>query len=72
MSLLRKFRALFRKETLDAEMAEEMRAHLEMQAAENVKRGMSPIEARYAARRSFGGVEQIKELGENLVDRVTS
>src|SRR4051812_6297740 len=43
-------------------MAEEMRAHLELQAAENAKRGMSAEEARYAARRQFGGVEQIKEV----------
>lgn len=36
--------------------------HLERQAAENEKRGMSSDEARYAAQRSFGGVEQIKEV----------
>ena len=61
MKLLRKLRTLFRKEKLDAEMAEEMRLHLELQAAENAKRGMASDEARYAALRSFGGVEQIKE-----------
>jgi predicted permease len=61
MKLLRKFAALFRKEKLDADMAAELRAHLELQAAENEKRGMSPDEARLAARRAFGGVEQIKE-----------
>src|SRR5215216_4293815 len=61
MKLLRQLRALFRKKKLDAEMAEEMRAHLEMQAEQNRSEGMSPEEARYAARRQFGGVEQIKE-----------
>src|SRR4051812_41955964 len=61
MKLLRKVRALFRKEKLDAEMSEEMRAHLELQAQENVRRGMNADDARYAAQRSFGGVEQIKE-----------
>ncbi len=61
MKLLRRFRALFRREKLDAEMAEELRAHLELQAAENEKRGLPPDEARYAAHRAFGGVEQIKE-----------
>ncbi len=61
MKLFRKFRAFFRKEKLDAEMSEEMRAHLELQATENQKRGMSADEARYAAQRAFGGVEQIKE-----------
>jgi predicted permease len=61
MKLLRRFRALFRREKLDAEMADEMRTHLELQTAENERRGMSPDEARYAAQRAFGGVEQIKE-----------
>ena len=61
MSLFRKFRALFRKRKLDAEMSEEMRAHLELQMRENLARGMSSDEARYAARRQFGGIEQAKE-----------
>ena len=51
MSFLRKLRALFRKDKLDAEMAEEMRAHLELQTRENLARGMSPEEARFAAQR---------------------
>ena len=42
-------------------MAEEMRAHLEMQEATNRAAGMSPDEARYPTRRQFGGVDQIKE-----------
>src|SRR5205814_2396943 len=62
MNPLRKLHALFRKEKLDAEMSEEMRVHLELQTTENVKRGMAPDEARYAALRKFGGVEQVKEV----------
>jgi putative ABC transport system permease protein len=62
MKLLRKLRALFRRQKLDAEMAEEMRAHLEMQAEQNRSQGMSAEEAHYAARRQFGGVEQQKEI----------
>jgi hypothetical protein len=61
MKLPRRIRVLFQKEELDAAMAEEMRAHLELQIAENVKKGMGADEARYAAQRQFGGVEQIKE-----------
>ena len=60
------FRALFRKEKLDQEMDEEMRFHLEMRARENMEAGMKPEEARYAARRSFGGMEQIKEVCRDL------
>jgi hypothetical protein len=62
MKLLRKFRALFRKNKLDAEMAEEMRLHLEQRTRENLAAGLSPAEARYAALRKFGGVEQAKEV----------
>lgn len=62
MRILRKFWALFRRQQLDADMTAEIRLHLEMQAAENLRRGMSPDEARYSARRQFGGVDQIKEI----------
>lgn len=60
-----RFRALFRKRKLDAEMAEEMRAHLELQAERNLAAGMSEDEARYAAQRQFGGIDQIKELARD-------
>ena len=46
-------------------MAEEMRLHLEQRAEENIANGMSPEEARYAALRKFGGVEQAKELARD-------
>ncbi len=42
-------------------MAEEMRLHVELQTALNVKAGMSPDEARYAALREFGNVPKIQE-----------
>ena len=58
---LLRFRALFHKRKLDAEMAEEMRAHVEMQTQENLEAGMAPDEARHAALRQFGWVESIKE-----------
>jgi len=56
-----RFRPLFRKEQLDAEMTEEMRAHIEMQTQENIKEGMKPEAARRAAARSFGAMESLKE-----------
>lgn len=43
-------------------MAEEMREHLARRAQANLAAGMTPEEARYAAHRQFGGVEQLKEL----------
>jgi len=59
--LLSRFAGLFRKDRLEKELAEEVRSHLEMQIEENRRHGMSPEDARYAALRSFGGVEQTKE-----------
>jgi len=53
---------LFRKKSHDAEMAEEIRQHLDGLIERNVTAGMSPEEARCAALRQFGGVEQIKEI----------
>jgi putative ABC transport system permease protein len=53
--------ALIGKRKLDAEMDDEMRMHLELRIEKNMAAGMSPREAYFAARRSFGGVEQIKE-----------
>jgi putative ABC transport system permease protein len=53
---------LFRKGDREAEMVEEMRQHLEQLTERKIKAGLSPNEARNAARREFGGVEQIKEI----------
>src|SRR5262249_1113266 len=52
----------FRKKRCDAEMAEEMQHHLDSLIDRKVAAGISPMEARSAARREFGGVEQMKEL----------
>src|SRR5580765_523432 len=56
-----RFRALFQKQKLDAQMDDEMRSHIEMQTQENIETGMNPGDARYAALRQFGWVESIKE-----------
>lgn len=57
----RRWRALFHKDELERELDAELRFHLERDAAQNLQSGMSPEEARYAALRAFGGVEQSKE-----------
>ena len=59
--LQRRFRVLFAKRQFDAEMDEEMRAHVEMRMQENIEAGMSQEEARYAALRQFGHADGIKE-----------
>jgi putative ABC transport system permease protein len=53
--------ALFSKRRLEQEMADEIREHLEERAEHYVGSGMSAEEARLAAQRDFGGVDQLKE-----------
>ena len=57
-----RIRGFFGKDKSDAELDAEFRLHLEMLAEENIRRGMNLEEARYAARREFGGLEQTREL----------
>src|SRR5579862_3086517 len=60
--LLSRVLGLFRKSARDQDLDAELRAHIEMLVEENLRRGMSPIDARHAAMRAFGGVEQVKEV----------
>lgn len=53
--------ALFRRKKLDAELDEELHAHIDLAIAENIEHGMSAEEARTAALRDFGGVTQTRE-----------
>jgi len=54
-------KSLFLKKKLDAQLAEEVRTHVEMATEANVTKGMTPEEARYAALREFGNVAVIQE-----------
>lgn len=45
----------------DADLDDELRAHVEMAAEEHRRRGMSAAEARREALREFGGVTQVRE-----------
>jgi hypothetical protein len=59
--LLSKLSGLFRKARLEQQLDDDVRAHLEMLTEENLRRGMNPEEARYAALRQFGNVSSMKE-----------
>ena len=65
MNLLRqilfRLQPFFRRRKIEAELSEEMRVHLEMATEANIAAGMAPEEARCAAWREFGGVDQAKE-----------
>ena len=61
MNFLRRLRYLFCRQATEAEMAEEMRFHLDERTADNLADGLPPDEARYAAQRRFGNVASIQE-----------
>src|SRR5262245_11033625 len=54
-------RALLRSTQIERELDEELRYHIEQQAEQNIRLGMRPEDARHAACKAFGGVEQSKE-----------
>ncbi len=65
MRLLVKFqgflRNLFFRHRVEVDLDQEVHSHLELLAAENIRAGMPPEEARRAARIELGGIEQVKE-----------
>lgn len=58
---LHRLAALFRHNSLDRELNDELSTHLDLAIEENLRQGMSPTEARRRALLHFGGVEQTKE-----------
>src|SRR4051794_20124165 len=60
---LNKLRAVRNSEAIHREIDEEMGFHIEMRAEENIRRGMSPNEARREAEKRFGRLVRIKEMG---------
>ena len=60
-TLIARFASLFRRRQLDTDLDDELRAHIDLAIAENIKRGMSPDAARTAALRAFGGITQTRE-----------
>ena len=60
---------MFRKRKFERDLDDELGSYLELQAAEKVRRGMSPEEALREARRELGGMEQIKESMREISSR---
>ena len=61
LRLLHRLAALFRRDQLDDDLAQEISAHLDLAIEDNLKSGMSPAEARRQALAQFGGPQQAKE-----------
>ena len=65
MALLPRIASLWRnlsdKESLDRELTEELRAHVDLLTERKIGEGMKPEEARRASLIEVGGIEQVKE-----------
>jgi hypothetical protein len=57
----RRMAVVLKKATVERELDEEVRFHLEMEIREGVRSGLSETEARRRAMVAFGGVERFKE-----------
>jgi hypothetical protein len=53
---------LFQKQQRDAELAEELESHLQLNIEDNLRAGMSPEAARRDALIKLGGIEQTKQV----------
>ena len=62
----RRLLMLLRRRQFDAELAEEMRLHRELREREQIERGLSPREARYAAHRRFGNDLLLREESRDM------
>jgi predicted permease len=58
--------APFRRQKLEADLAEEIRSHLEMEEQKNLNSGMPPDEAHYAALRRFGNVTSVQDTCQEM------
>jgi putative ABC transport system permease protein len=69
MSIIDRLVSMVRQRRLDRDLQDELRAHLEMRAEDNVADGMSEEDARYDAVRRFGNPALIKEAtrAENVL-----
>jgi MacB-like periplasmic core domain len=54
-------RSVFRRARVEEDLDDEIRDHIDRRVAAEVARGVAPDQARQAALRAFGGVEQAKE-----------
>ncbi len=63
--LFRRLVAVARGKAVDRDIDDEMKFHLEMEAAENQRGGLPPDEAKRRARHAFGGLERFREEGRD-------
>ena len=59
---LAKFANLFRRQSAEQELTREIDSHLALLEEDFERSGLSPTDAKLAARKAYGGIEQAKEL----------
>ena len=62
----RKIRGLVSRRRLDEDFQQEIDSHLEMLIEDNLRRGLSPEEARRRARVQLGGITQLREVHREM------
>jgi predicted permease len=58
---LRRALSFFRRSHLDADLQAEIASHIELATADNIERGLTPLEARRLALVRFGGIDLAKD-----------
>lgn len=66
MALLRRLRALFRRDTITDEISEELQFHIDARADEWRRRGIPAAEAQRRARDRFGNVARLRDEGYDV------
>ncbi len=62
-TLAARLRAVWNNEAVHQDIDEELQIHIRMRTQENIKRGMSPDDARRDAEERFGNTGRIKDMG---------
>src|SRR6266404_1208085 len=60
-ALFLRFAGIFNRHMRDRELSAEMESHLQMHVADNIRSGLSPLDARRQALIQLGGLENTKE-----------
>jgi predicted permease len=63
-----RLRSLFRHDDVERELDDEMLDHVECETQENIRRGMAPVDARWAALLRFGGTAGLTYEKERVRD----
>ena len=71
-TLISYVKSLFRRGRIEDDLSEELQFHLQNEIQKSITAGMTLEEARYAALRSFGGLDEVKEQCRELTTRSVS